>query len=1123
MDKKKLMASTSETILSSMKLKKTEITLDGKTLEKYPLTLAAIGREFRPVMLEELKNQQDANRDLIVEMENNEAELILPLGQPNRIDGLMILGDKKNNELFSEDDLRLLSMLARALTVALLNAAQYTQAQDHISELDVIRRLGEIISSSIELNELAEKILALYREVGATPGRAFLLLFADLPANVYICCNEHSKEKFELKIEDFAACLAKDDLQEFPKVPKNEFSAHYKLKPFVCIPLKVDGKVLGLVLVETEGKKLDQASMGILTPQIEAAFGNAVAYEKIKQSKLHSENILQSMSSGVVTIDQDKRITSINTKAEEILGLKAGEVIGKPYPEVWEMIKGDLIETTLSLGTSHTNKEAALNIAGRKALVRMSTEQVKDGEGKPVGVMISITDLAQVKELEAKLKHADMNFDFLAQMSKMALEVSHKINNPLQIINNYLTLMGIQLKGAKNIDAPAKEFLDEGINALQTEAKRISATISELKKSAGPIELNLGELDLNAICAETLEKTKEVYEKRGLEVKDYFNALPKIVADRDLLRQALFEVLTQVGEDCSASQPVLIATRKDKGGVQIEITYPTNTLMFYQKEKLSKEISATSFAARVGTLGYGLRDAEGIISAHGGRKEMIVSKLGKSENEWQVKIFITLPKKPASWTAQPLATMLSNLAKPASAQSILEKAHFPILIIDDELRYPILLQQILKDEGYTDTAIVHSGEEAVKHIKLKPVSLAIVDIRMGGMDGLETMGYLKNINPEIELIVISATAIEGTDYPMQAGKLGVRKFFAKPFNYMELLKELENIFNEKQKGQGEVLIKPQLKYFIGQSPAMKQIYNKIKLSADNDSPVLILGESGTGKELIATAIHEHSKRKSKPFIAVNCSALPSGLVESELFGYVKGAFTGANSDKKGKFEEANGGTIFLDEICTLPPEVQVKLLRVLQPEADGKRRITRLGSNTAVEIDVRIISATNENISQALKEKRLREDFVHRIMVIAIEAPALSERGEDVWLLAQYYLEQYNKTHKKNKIFAPEMAKVFMSYSWPGNVRELQHTIERLVVISPQEIIRPLDFASEKSVNVTSEEIDYNLNHALDHMEMELIEKALAICGGNQSQAAEKLGIPESTLRNKMKKLKIVF
>ncbi len=436
-----------------------------------------------------------------------------------------------------------------------------------------------------------------------------------------------------------------------------------------------------------------------------------------------------------------------------------------------------------------------------------------------------------------------------------------------------------------------------------------------------------------------------------------------------------------------------------------------------------------------------------------------------------------------------------------------------ILAVDDEADMLETYRSVLFKKYNLLTS--SSGGEALETLKNNSVSLILLDMKMPKMNGLEAMKKIKEQEPELDVIVITASREIAT--AVEAMKLGALDYITKPFDVKELQLIIEKALEKRALVRENLYLKAALKDatsygdLIGQTPGMKKLYETIDRVAPTDSTVLIHGESGTGKELVARAVHLKSRRADKPFIAVNCAAIPENLLESELFGHERGAFTGALERKLGKFELADGGSLFLDEIGCMPAPMQAKLLRVLEDKV-----VERVGGEKGIPVNVRIISATNIDFEKEIKNGKFRHDLYYRLNVIPVKLIPLRERKEDIPLFIQYFLDKFNRELNKNfKDLSEETLRSFMGYHWPGNVRELQNVVERMVVLESEEFL-----PSHSQPAVDKEEEDGGiLKKALEEREKQLIAKALAQCGNNRSQAAKILGIARSSLNSKIESL----
>jgi two-component system NtrC family response regulator len=451
-----------------------------------------------------------------------------------------------------------------------------------------------------------------------------------------------------------------------------------------------------------------------------------------------------------------------------------------------------------------------------------------------------------------------------------------------------------------------------------------------------------------------------------------------------------------------------------------------------------------------------------------------------------------------------------------------------ILIVDDEKNYLVVLEALLSPEGY-EIITADNARSALRLIEESDLDLVLTDMKMPGVSGMELLEQCKKINPEVPVIMM--TAYGTIEMAVEAMKKHAYDYITKPFQNEELKvtikKALENyrLIKENRRLSEALSEKHKFSNMIGRSKPMLRIYDLIGKVAYSKASVLITGPSGTGKELIAKAIHYESPRKNRPFISVNCGALTETLLESELFGHEKGAFTGAVALKKGRFELADGGTLFLDEIGEMPPSLQVKLLRVLQ-----EMEFERVGGTRSLRVDVRVLSASNRNLKETVAEGRFREDLFYRLNVIHIEVPPLRERPEDIRLLVNHFIDKYRRTSGEEKIeLSPEVWKAFYAYRWPGNVRELENVIERAVVLNSEGVIHQRDLPAEFSEENIELDVDrfipsdVPLQETLEKIEEKLIRRALKQSGDVQSHAAERLGITKSLIQHKMKKYNILL
>ncbi len=441
---------------------------------------------------------------------------------------------------------------------------------------------------------------------------------------------------------------------------------------------------------------------------------------------------------------------------------------------------------------------------------------------------------------------------------------------------------------------------------------------------------------------------------------------------------------------------------------------------------------------------------------------------------------------------------------------------FNICLVEDEEIIRITLSDELKDNGY-EVVTFSNAKDCLVYADSNPIDIIITDLRLPDMNGLELLQTLKKIQPHMGILVI--TAYGSIDTAIQAMKLGAFNYLVKPFTTEELLINIEKLieFNNLKSRVVSYNIHQQSKYsfesYIGVSEFVRELRKLLHYAANSNSPVLICGETGTGKELVANIIHYNSPRKDQPFVKVSCAILPREMFESELFGHIKGSFTGAIRDRIGKLEQANGGTVFLDDVDDIPLDLQVKLLRFLQ---EGE--IQRIGSNKLIKLDTKIIAATKKNLLELCEKGLFREDLYYRLNVFPINLKPIRERIEDVPVLFQHFVNMFAGGMKNVN---PEVFEVLKKYSWKGNIREIKNIAERTVLLSNNNEIDLKSLPNEiyNSFEKKYEEIpDIPLNEYLDKLEIQLIQKALKIANNNKTQAARLLKIPLNTLRSKMEK-----
>ncbi|MBD3267305.1 response regulator [bacterium] len=454
-----------------------------------------------------------------------------------------------------------------------------------------------------------------------------------------------------------------------------------------------------------------------------------------------------------------------------------------------------------------------------------------------------------------------------------------------------------------------------------------------------------------------------------------------------------------------------------------------------------------------------------------------------------------------------------------------------ILIVDDDRASREVVREALEMEGY-DFLEAGTGEEALELFQNREIDVVTCDIMLPGMDGIELLTKLKEINKDVEVVMI--TGLNAVDTAVEAMRLGASDYLTKPMRVKELRVVIERAVQRRHMAEERDEWRRQMERFsgrlLGKTLAMNKILHMIEQVAPTNSTVLITGETGTGKDQVAREIHAQSRRNNRPLVKVDCASLPESLLESELFGHVKGSFTGAIKDRKGRFELADEGTIFLDEIGEMSSSAQQRLLRILQDS-----ELERVGSSNTIRVDVRVIAATNKDLLERIQNNKFREDLYYRLRVVQIQIPPLRARKEDIPVLAQSFLKRYSdETGKELKEFSPEVMEVFFSYPWPGNVRELQHAVEHAAIFAKGSQVQKKDLPDEIFADKPRQEpqagakpkaeknqIAITVGTTLEDAELEIIRRTLDSVNGNKEEAARVLGLSRSSLYRRLPKLNL--
>lgn len=440
-----------------------------------------------------------------------------------------------------------------------------------------------------------------------------------------------------------------------------------------------------------------------------------------------------------------------------------------------------------------------------------------------------------------------------------------------------------------------------------------------------------------------------------------------------------------------------------------------------------------------------------------------------------------------------------------------------ILLVEDDLSHCTILQALISGWGYR-VSVAHNGRQALEQVRAQPFDLILSDVRMAEMDGIAALKAIKSYNPAIPILIM--TAYSNVESAVEAIKAGAYDYLTKPLDFDTLQLTLARALEHTSLKSENQDLKQRLRFdqqnFIGRSEPMRKLLEMIAMIAPSEATVLISGESGTGKELIARAVHANSLRKDRPLVSINCAALSESLLESELFGHEKGAFTGADKRREGRFMEADQGTLFLDEIGEVSPLMQAKLLRAIQ-----EREIQRVGSNQTLSVDVRLIAATNRDLLADVEAGRFRQDLYYRLNVVTVDSPPLRARREDIPLLAMHFLAKFAERNRKPvKGFTPLAMDMLLKYSWPGNVRELENSVERGVILLSGDFIseKELPLSISQCVDVQPDRQCGQAIQPLEQVEKQAILAALEQTAGNKTEAAKQLGITRKTLLAKLQK-----
>ena len=743
----------------------------------------------------------------------------------------------------------------------------------------------------------------------------------------------------------------------------------------------------------------------------------AQAYRSTKASlsrvKAFSDNLVENMPMGLLAIDRDDRIASFNQTAEavlelsadKILGSKAGEVLSKPLSNFLLRLKGQegLIESEF---------ECPVN-GGKTVPLEVIGTVLKDEAGVSLGWIILFRDLTEIQHLKSEVARSR----HLASIGTLAAGVAHEIRNPLSSIKGFATYFKERYRNVPEDLSTAEIMIQE--------VERLNRVIGQLLEFAKPMTVQKEPVSLERVIKHSLKLIEGDARTRGVEILFHNDAVTREAwIDTDRITQVLLNLYLNAIESMDRKGVLTVGLDLDENSDRFRITVSDTGKGIPEKDL--PNLFDPYFTTKSSGTGLGLAIVHKILESHGGEIRVDTAP----ETGTTITVLLPAGKKG-----------LNRMERKNS-----------ILVVDDDHAHRTMLKTLLGGWGYRIEE-ADDGGAAIEKVKERPFDLILMDIRMVKISGLEALSEIKSYNPAIPIIIM--TAYSSVETAVEALKNGAYDYLTKPLDFEELHLILDRAMDHRMlKEENRVLKETLGKKFdtgniIGRSNVMVSLLESVAQVAPSEASVLITGESGTGKELIAGAIHFNSHRKEGPFIKVNCAAITESLLESELFGHEKGAFTGAHRQKDGKFQQANGGSIFLDEVSEMPLSMQVKLLRVLQ-----ERELVRVGGEETITVDVRVIAATNKPLMKEIEEGRFREDLYYRLNVIALNVPALRDRREDIPLLANRFLTLFAEKNKKPvKGFSPQAMDSMLQYRWPGNVRELMNAVERSVVMSRHEYI----------------------------------------------------------------------
>jgi PAS domain S-box-containing protein len=801
------------------------------------------------------------------------------------------------------------------------------------------------------------------------------------------------------------------------------------------------------------------------------------AYERLEKrfQSIDPYNIYSSITDALITLDLEDNILTLNKTAERVFEISEKDALGKNFEEAIPACEDGFHHYKQNPQSQSYHELHFEQQNGDAVYLRGRFSPLLDRNGDMIGTTCLFQDLSVERLLEEKARRSDR----LAALGELAAGVAHEMRNPLTTVRGYIQILPDNLDDA--------EFIDEFSSNLIREIDRLTRLTENLLNMAKPISPELQPCSLYEMIQEILDFQSDQLSKHQVEVDIQAPTCRDTVCiDKDRIKQVFINLIRNSAE------------AMDGGGtIVIELQQRTETLSENKPQEYVVAVLKDNGPGIPENIIDRLFDPFFTTKDHGTGLGLALSN--RIVEEHQGFLRVDRQSKDGAMTARKL------------------------LLVDDETGIRNLLNRVLSKEGY-DLREAENGDEAIALAKEDEPDLVLCDIKMPGKDGIQVLEELKQISPEIEVIML--TAYSTVESAVQAMKLGAVDYIKKPFDVDELKVIIrKNLGLVELKRENSVLREEAgLKYgmdrIIGNSPEMKRIFEEIKTIAPTPSTVLINGESGTGKELIAGAIHYLSPRRNKRFIKVNCAAISEELLESELFGHEKGAFTGAVRANEGKFVLADGGTILLDEISEMSPKLQAKLLRVLQ-----EKEVDKVGGREPVKVDVRVTATTNRDLKKEISNGGFREDLYYRLNVVAVSFPPLRDRKSDIPELVKHFLDKYiHDMNKKISGISKEAEEVLIRYNWPGNVRQLENSIERAVVLCLEDIIQshnlPPDIVQEVQGGTQVSRNSVQVGMTVAEMEKQLIMETLKHTDNNRTRAADILGISIRTLRNKLNEYK---